>query len=547
MFAKIITNRIIRDVCLMSYLVLARKFRPQNFDEVIGQEHISQTLKNAIFEKRIAHAYLFSGPRGCGKTTMARIFAKALNCKSGPTIKPCGVCGNCVEISKSLSVDVLEIDGASNNGIDEIRALRENVKFSTASSKYKIYIIDEAHQITTQAFNALLKTLEEPPSHVVFIMATTEQHKIPVTILSRCQRYRFKLILSDEMVRAIRNIEHKEGFEIDEEALNIVTSASGGSMRDALSLLDQAVSSKTGKITGDYMRGLLGLLPKDIIVSVTDNIAKNDIYAILKIVKEIYEQGYNILQFTRDLRDHLRNVMIYSINPSIAEISSEDKKIFDIQKTLFTVSRHVRMNNLLSKVLEEMRWHDQPRILLEMYLLKISEPYYDVGELINKITDLEKNVSICSNSQLPFEKQLALQSESYAVGRISDPADLTVVWNEIVSEIIKEHSLSAQPLKNALIKIESISSIQLVFSKQFDYDSALEFQDQISKFFQKMTGLNVAIKIIIEKNISKNKAIQKDTSLAKEDPLQTKENAKIRVPKYIEEIAKKFSSIAKKI
>ncbi|OEG70607.1 hypothetical protein ATZ36_16565 [Candidatus Endomicrobiellum trichonymphae] len=531
----------------MSYLVLARKFRPQNFDEVIGQEHISQTLKNAISEKRIAHAYLFSGPRGCGKTTMARILAKALNCKDGPTIKPCGVCENCVEISKISSVDVLEIDGASNNGIDEIRALRENVKFSTACSKYKIYIIDEAHQITTQAFNALLKTLEEPPSHVVFIMATTEQHKIPITILSRCQRYRFKLISGAEMICAIRNIGQKEGFEIDDEALNIVTSASGGSMRDALSLLDQAVSSNTGRITGDYMRGLLGLLPKDIIVSVTDNIAKDDIYTILKIVKEIYEQGYNILQFARDLRDHLRNVMIYSINPAVAEISSEDKKIFDIQKTLFTVSSHVRMNNLLSKALEEMRWHDQPRILLEMYLLKMSEPYYDVGELINKITDLERSVRTCGNSQLPFEKQPAVQSESYAAGKVSDPADLTVVWNEIVSKIIKEHSLTAQPLKSALIKTESASSIQLVFSKQFDYDSALEFQEQISKLFQKITGLNVAVKIVIEENISKNKVVHEDTVVKEECHQPAKENVKTVVPKHIEEIAKKFGSIAKKI
>ncbi|MDR0820462.1 MAG: DNA polymerase III subunit gamma/tau, partial [Endomicrobium sp.] len=511
------------------------------------QEHISQTLKNAISEKRIAHAYLFSGPRGCGKTTMARILAKALNCKNDLTVEPCGVCENCVEISKSSSIDVLEIDGASNNGIDEIRALRENVKFSTANSKYKIYIIDEAHQITAQAFNALLKTLEEPPPHVVFIMATTEQHKIPITILSRCQKYRFKLISGAEMVGAIKNIGQKEGFEIDEEALNIVTSASDGSMRDALSLLDQAVSSNTGRITGDYMRGLLGLLPKDIIVSVTDNIAKGDIHAILKIVKEIYEQGYNILQFARDLRDHLRNVMIYSINPAIGEISSEDKKIFDTQKTLFTVSRYVRMNNLLSKALEEMRWHDQPRILIEMYLLKMSEPYYDVGELINKITDLEKNVRICGNSQLPFEKQPAVQSESYAAGRVSDPADLTVVWNKIVSEIIKEHSLTAQPLKNALIKTESASSIRLVFSKQFDYDSALEFQEQISKLFQKMTGLNVTIKIVIEKNISKNRAVYENTVVKEEDPPSAKENIKTAVPKHIEEIAKKFGSIAKKI
>jgi DNA polymerase-3 subunit gamma/tau len=531
----------------MSYLVLARKFRPQNFDEVVGQEHISQTLKNAISEKRIAHAYLFSGPRGCGKTTMARILAKALNCKGGPTIKPCGVCENCVEISKSSSVDVLEIDGASNNGIDEIRALRENAKFSTASSKYKIYIVDEAHQITAQAFNALLKTLEEPPSHVVFIMATTEQHKIPITILSRCQRYSFKLILGAEMICAIKNIGQKEGFELDGEALNMVISASGGSMRDALSILDQAVSSSNiGRITGDYMRELLGLLPKDIIVSVTDNIAKGDIHAILKIVKEVYEQGYNILQLARDLRDHLRNVMIYSINPDIAEISSEDRKIFDIQRTLFTVSRHVRMNNLLSKVLEEMRWYDQPRILLEMCLLKMSESYYDVGELINKITDLEKNVRACE-SQLPFEKQPVVQSESYSVGKVFDPVDLTIVWSEIVSEIIKEHPLTAQSLKNALIKVESSSSIRLLFSKQFDYDSALKFQEQISRIFQRITSLNVAIKIVIEKNIFKNKAVYEDTVVKEEDPPLVKGNTKTVVPKHIEKIAKKFGSIAKKI
>jgi DNA polymerase-3 subunit gamma/tau len=375
----------------MSYLGLARKFRPQNFDEVIGQDHISQTLKNAISEKRIAHAYLFSGSRGCGKTTMARILARALNCKNGPTAIPCGVCENCLEVSKNSSVDVLEIDGASNNGIDEIRVLRENVKFASAYSNYKIYIIDEAHQITTQAFNALLKTLEEPPAHVIFIMATTEQHKIPVTILSRCQKYRFKLISTSEMASAIQTIAQKEGFEIDSDALSIIIASSGGSMRDALSLLDQAVSSNAGKITGEYIRGLLGLLPKDVIALVTGNIAKGDIQAILKNVKEINDEGYNILQFARDLRDHLRQVMIYLINPEVVEISTEDKKLFEIQKNLFTVPRYIRMNNLLSKALEEMRWHDHPRILLEMYLLKMSEPYYDVGELINRIAEFEKN------------------------------------------------------------------------------------------------------------------------------------------------------------
>jgi DNA polymerase-3 subunit gamma/tau len=542
-------------IAYMSYLGLARKFRPQNFDEVIGQDHVSQTLKNAIFEKRILHAYLFSGPRGCGKTTMARILAKALNCKNGPIAIPCGVCDNCLEVSKSSSVDVLEIDGASNNGIDEIRALRENVKFSSVHSNYKIYIIDEAHQITTQAFNALLKTLEEPPAHVIFIMATTEYHKIPVTILSRCQKYRFKLISALEMASAIQNIAQKEGFEIDSNALSIVTTASGGSMRDALSLLDQAVSStNTGKITGEYVRGLLGLLPKDIIALVTENIAKGDIQVILKIIKEINDDGYNIFQFARDLRDHLRQIMIYLINSEVAEIFTEDKKLFEIQKNLFSVSRHIRMNNLLSKALEEMRWHDQPRIILEMYLLKMSEPYYNVDELINRISELEKSAI---NKKCDFKSFGIEQAEIKENYNVVAPTDLVSVWSEqLVAEIMKEHPLTAQSLKKAVIKVTGDVSIKLFVPGQFDYESIMGFRDQIIKLFQKKTGINVTIKVMIEKSALSSKQEDIATKEAKlvlpveyaiEIKKDLKEIAKTAVPKHIEDVAKKFKSIAKKI
>lgn len=545
----------------MSYLVLARKFRPQKFDEVIGQNHISQTLKNAISENRVAHAYLFSGPRGCGKTTMARILAKALNCKEGPTPEPCGVCENCIEIGKSASVDVLEIDGASNNGIDEIRALRENVKFSAANSKYKIYIIDEAHQITIQAFNALLKTLEEPPEHVVFILATTEQHKIPITILSRCQRYRFKLISSKEIAVAIRNIGLKDGFEIDDEALSIVVNASGGSMRDALSLLDQAVSSSSGKITGDYIRGLLGLLPKDIISSVTENLARGDIQNILKTVKEISEQGYNILQFARDLRDHLRQVMIYSINPEISEVSTEEKKLFEVQKALFSVARHVRMNNLLSKALEEMRWHDQPRILLEMYLLKMSEPYYNVGELINRISDIEKNMrngnyaQEIHSSSYSQVKEPPAEASVNIVEDIEHSVDLLSVWNEIVAEIRKKHPLTSQSLNKTLAKIVSPSSVQITVANKFDYDGVMEFQEQISKLYQRKTGSNISVKVVIENIEIEEKSVKEDIIIEEESAPDTveytvkedlKESAKTAVPSHIEAIAKKFGATAKK-
>jgi len=542
----------------MSYLVLARKFRPQSFDEVIGQEHISQTLKNAITENRIAHAYLFSGPRGCGKTTMARILAKALNCKNGPTAKPCGVCENCVEISKSSSVDVFEIDAASNTGVDNIRELRENVKFAPANSKYKIYIIDEVHMLSTGAFNALLKTLEEPPAHVIFILATTEQHKIPVTILSRCQRYRFRLIPSKDIAAAIKEIGKKEGFEIDDEALNIVVSASGGSMRDALSLLDQAVSASSSKITGDYIRGLLGLLPKEIIASVTENLAKGDIEKILKTIKEISEQGYNILQFARDLRDHLRQVMIYAVNPEIAEVSNEEKKLLESQKNLFTVARHVRMNNLLSKALEEMRWHDQPRILLEMYLLKMSEPYYNVGELINKISELEKNVK--SMPATDFSNSSPKKKDDFLneplSGATSESVDLLDIWQDIVSEISKKHPLTSQSLLKALVKVTSPTSVQLTVSNQFDADGVLEFHEQITKLFSHNTGADIAVKVVVDKIepkgsqkveeiVSNEEQAQATAEFVVEEDL--KESAKTAIPKNIEDIAKKFGGRAKKI
>jgi DNA polymerase-3 subunit gamma/tau len=541
----------------MSYLVLARKFRPQTFDDVIGQEHISQTLKNAISENRVAHAYLFSGPRGCGKTTMARILAKALNCKNRTFAQPCGKCENCIEISGSSSVDVLEIDGASNNGIDEIRTLRENVKFASANSKYKIYIIDEAHQITTQAFNALLKTLEEPPQHVVFILATTEQHKIPVTILSRCQKYRFKLIFKEQMIKSIKDIAEKENFEINDEALNIITTASGGSMRDALSLLDQAVSSSSGKITSEYVRAILGLLPKDIIAAVTENIAKGQAESILKTVKEITEQGYNILQFARDLRSYLRQIMIYSINPEISEISCEDKRLFEVQKSLFSISCHVRMSNLLSRALDEMRWNDDPRIVLEMYLLKMAEPYYNIGELLDKIKDLEKNIKAELTKVVCLEKENVATSKEQSIDELTSSVDLINVWTEIVEEIIKKHPLTAQSLQKTFIKVLGNSSIQLSATSQFDYEGLLEFKEQISKLFKRKTGFEVLIKIILEKKDSHNSNVGiEEIVIASQESLESKEyvvkenfqeTSKTAIPKHIQEIAKKFGSIAKKI
>ncbi|MDY6952253.1 MAG: DNA polymerase III subunit gamma/tau, partial [Thermodesulfobacteriota bacterium] len=226
----------------MSYLVLARKYRPQTFEEVVGQDHVTRTLKNAIRADRVAHALLFSGPRGVGKTSVARIMAKAMNCESGPTPSPCNVCRSCREITEGVSLDVFEIDGASNRGINEIRELRENIKYMPSHGRFKIYIVDEVHMLTTEAFNALLKTLEEPPPHVLFFFATTEAHKIPITILSRCQRHNFKRIGLEDILTSLRRVSHEMSFRIDDEGLVLLAREAGGSMRDALSLLDQVMA-----------------------------------------------------------------------------------------------------------------------------------------------------------------------------------------------------------------------------------------------------------------------------------------------------------------
>ncbi|MEA5000408.1 MAG: DNA polymerase III subunit gamma/tau [Endomicrobiaceae bacterium] len=549
----------------MSYLVLARKFRPSTFDEVIGQEHISQTLKNAINENKVAHAYLFSGPRGTGKTTMARIFAKALNCKEGPTAEPCGKCQNCLEISKNQSIDVFEIDGASNTGVDNIRELRENVKFGTTSSKYKIYIIDEVHQISTAGFNALLKTLEEPPSHVIFILATTEQHKVPITILSRCQKYRFRLLSTKEIAGAIKNIARKDNFEIDDEALEIVINSSGGSMRDALSLLDQAISSSTGKITAEYMRNLIGLLPKELIAKTTEDIANNNIDALLKTCKEVYEEGYNILQFARDLRDHLRQLMIFSVNPKIAEISTEDTKLYDKQKNLFPVSRFIRMGNLISKALEEMKWHDQPRILLELYLLKMAEPYYNVRELVSKIDELGKKSVVSVSAQNFSEESSAYSGEQIHSGSVvhEDVAvmaeatgyDIIDLWKQSVCEIRKKHPMTSQPLETKNIKELSPDVLQISLPDSLSYNMVKEYTEVLQKLITRKAGREITVKMIVDTEMEAADAVIKEDIIVKEEIESNhseiyevgedlKETAKTAVPSRIESIAKKFGGRA---
>ena len=332
----------------MTYLVLARKFRPQNFDDVVGQEHITDILKKAVKADRVAHAYLFSGPRGIGKTSCARILAKTLNCEKAPAAKPCDKCSACTEISKGNSFDVLEIDGASNRGIDEIRALRENVKFAPSYGKYKIYIIDEVHMLTTEAFNALLKTLEEPPSHVKFIFATTAPNKVPATIISRCQRFDFKRIPAKIIVSALGGISKKEKFKVCEDALYAIAKASGGSLRDALSILDQisAVSDKDVKVSDVY--SMLGLVETELLFEISDALSRNDCVAALKSLENIIDKGKDIRQLVKDLVGHYRNLMVVKVGGKALG------KLIDypiaIKEMFLAQSKHYALKDILEAI-----------------------------------------------------------------------------------------------------------------------------------------------------------------------------------------------------
>jgi len=307
----------------MPYTVFALKWRPQNFDEIIGQNHIVLTLKSALQKGRLAHAYLFSGPRGVGKTSTARILAKALNCKNGPTTEPCGKCASCLEIAQSRSLDVIEIDGASNTGVDDVRALRENVKFSPTTGKFKIYIIDEVHMLSTAAFNALLKTLEEPPEFVKFIFATTHPDKIPSTVLSRCQRLDFRRVTIMEIVKQLEKITEAENIKVDKEVLFTIAKASDGALRDAESILDQlAVFSKAAISLKDVL-SVLGLVEQEMLFEITEKIIHKDSLGALKLLNDLIDQGKDIAIFLNNLIEHFRNLMV-------AKITKADQKLIDL-------------------------------------------------------------------------------------------------------------------------------------------------------------------------------------------------------------------------
>jgi DNA polymerase-3 subunit gamma/tau len=355
----------------MDYQVSARKYRPGTFDDVIGQPHVVQTLMNAVSTKRIAHAYLFSGTRGVGKTTVARILAKALNCEQGPTGRPCNRCANCLEITQGSSVDVVEIDGASNTSVDDVREIRENVKFTPFRGQYRVYIIDEVHMLSNSAFNALLKTLEEPPAHVVFIFATTEIHKIPATILSRCQHYNFRRIARAEIIERLRHVAVQDQLTIEERSFLALARASEGSMRDALSLLDQAIAFGGKTIHHPDLEALLGAVPHELVQAIVKAVMAQDSPAALTVLANLLDQGHDLRAFCDDVVEQIRNLLVASVVPAPAELrslieaSEEDIKQLATDAKTLTPEQLQELLVLFIQAEDSLRLSAHPRFVLE--------------------------------------------------------------------------------------------------------------------------------------------------------------------------------------
>jgi len=362
---------------MTQYQSIYRKWRPRFFEDIAGQKHITRTLMNAIKLNRIAHAYIFSGPRGVGKTSTARILAKALNCQEGPTDHPCNQCNQCIRINNGQSMDVVEIDGASNRGIDEIRELRSKIGFAPAEGKYKVYIIDEVHMLTNEAFNALLKTLEEPPSQVLFIFATTAPHKVPNTILSRCQCFNFRRISIDEMVEKLKKIIEEDNLNIDLPSLRLIAESATGSMRDAESILDQVISFSENKVTYEDVKELLGIIPQKLFLQLTRAIANQDTKEGLELIEKLVREGVDLHQFVQDMVVYIHKLSLIKILGNNSHYSSmpEEENSDQLLELATAIDMKIMVDTIeeLNKIEDKIKYHHYPWILLELVVVKMTQ------------------------------------------------------------------------------------------------------------------------------------------------------------------------------
>jgi DNA polymerase-3 subunit gamma/tau len=501
---------------MSDYIVTARKWRPMKFEDVAGQSHITTTLRNAIASGRLAHAYLFSGPRGVGKTTTARLLAKAVNCAHPVDQNPDNTCESCSEITEGRSFDVLEIDGASNRGVEEIRNLRESVRYAPSTGKYKVYIIDEVHMLTKEAFNALLKTLEEPPPHVVFVFATTELHKVPATILSRCQRFEFRRIRTEEITANLRTIARAEGLEAEEDALLLVARKGDGSLRDAQSLFDQVVALCGRHVTSAGMIEALNLVGQEVYFRVTDLVKSADVHGGLVLVDELMRQGHDLREFLGGLIEHFRNLLVVKTTGSTALIEASDlfRVRYAKEAEAFSLTDLLRLQRLVAGTESALRWTTQPRFKVEADIIQlISQPKaQEVGELLRRLDEVKKNLSGDARTSFQRPAVTARQHESSSaplptpsVQAVEGPAvaghavvagEVSSRWAEFLGEVrIAKISLWPTVESSRLISVEG-NTVRLACEDEFQASMIQKNKEALSDIFHKV--FNVRLRIATE-------------------------------------------------
>jgi DNA polymerase-3 subunit gamma/tau len=498
----------------MSYRVLARKYRPQSFADIVGQAHVATTLINALRSQKIAHAYLFSGPRGVGKTTTARILAKALNCEKGPTPTPCNQCDFCQRITLGQEiVDIMEIDAASNRGIEEIRELRDNVVYAPAHARYKVYIIDEAHQITHDAFNAFLKTLEEPPAHAVFILATTEHQKIPATILSRCQFFRFKRLSTDEITGQLEKIVGQEKIQVEKPALHRLARAAGGAMRDALSLLDQALTYAEGVLNVEQVETLLGFLPEEFLQGFASALLAKEPAPVLEWIKRLSDEGWDLPQFVRDFRESLREAMVSQL------AAGAKPDALSVAQKPVALPELLQMIKMMGQAQDEMRWNDNPRVVLELYSLRLTQPFVDAGELLRRLEQLDKGVPMADTPLLKqtivsqpiktsspavvsrgskVDSPLTSAGNDVPVAPVSPAApsgDTAAQWKQLLAELWKRPLVGSQ-MDRARLQSANEKEWVIAFPDKFAMDLVQRSKALIEETLAKIAGKSMLVRFV---------------------------------------------------
>ena len=489
----------------MSYTALYRKFRPDHFKDVKGQEHIVTTLKNQIQADRIGHAYLFCGTRGTGKTSIAKLFAKTVNCENPIEGSPCGICSSCKSIAAGASMNVIEIDAASNNGVDNIREIIDEVSYSPAQGKYKVYIIDEVHMLSIGAFNALLKTLEEPPSYVIFILATTEVHKIPITILSRCQRYDFKRITIETITERMQELMEAENILVEEKALRYIAKTADGSMRDALSLLDQCIAFHFGKeLTYDKVLDVLGAVDTEVFSCLYRKVLEKNVTGCLRLLEEIVMQGRELTQFVTDFSWYLRNLLLVKTSDNmedVVDVSSENLQKLKEEAQLVKMDVIIRHIRIFSELSSRMKYATQKRIMLEVTMIKLCKPEMETNSdtLLDRIRVLEEKmekglvtnvVSTVDHPVVPGAKEVRKPEVPKAIPE--EVKQVVQKWSGIVGNA---HMPLKLHLKNTRLSLGGDNKLMMVVEDGVGYDYLREegCKEQIEQLIENYIGKHVEV------------------------------------------------------